>query len=290
MSSILRVPVEILLDVFHANDAGDIEALQLTCRRFYTAIQPNVDALPTHRVCDIVYCARRVYLYPAVYFSEDEKSTSHSGYPIAVARIGSVSAKMAAVQRPLYTLPVMYQMFGRKTAVHKVAASPEPDYDSPLVHLMEHFPSVKRAVRLDVDYAGSVLPTDAALDRFERLKTIVVDSLVHYEESSFWRDLYAVKAFRRVPNFIAFNDKAYDDLYPDVDDGAMFDFITDFSLMPADKPRLVALGPFSGDCLEALRRRFNKNIASISGLVCAIIIDRNKKKHFLTNVASGSEK
>ncbi|KAH7695697.1 hypothetical protein AAVH_26542 [Aphelenchoides avenae] len=267
MSSILRVPVEILLDVFHANDAGDIEALQLTCRRFHTTIQPNVDALPTHLACDIVYCARRVYLYPAVYFSDDEKSTSHSGYHIAVARIGNV-----------------------KTAIHKVAASPEPDYDSPLVHLMEHFPSVKRAVRLDVNYARSVLPTDVALDHFERLETIVVDSRVHYEESSFWSDLYAVKAFRRVPNFIAFNDNAYDDVYPDMDDGAIFDFITDFSLMPADKPRLVALGPFGDDCLEALRRRFNKSIASIGRQVCAIITDRNKKKHFLTNMASGSEK
>ncbi|KAH7707150.1 hypothetical protein AAVH_25619 [Aphelenchoides avenae] len=255
MSSIQQLPVEILLDVFQAVDPAGTEALQLICRRFHATILQNVDALPTRLVCDLSYVASRVYLYPAIYLLSDETSTEHSG---------KTAIRAVTVRIPSY-LP-----------------------DARLMHLSEHFPSAKGAVRLDMIYGNSVLPTDAALHHFERLETIVMGRSFLYEASSSWSDLLALEAFRRVSNIIAYDYwRKYQAV---VDDGALFDFITDFSLMPPDKPRLVKLGPFSDDSLDALKRRFYKDIASIVGNVCAIVLDRSGSEHCLTNMASGSQK
>lgn len=129
--------------------------------------------------------------------------------------------------------------------------------DARLVHLVEHFPSAKGAVRLDMEFTDSVLPTDAALHRFKRLQTIVMHANYLQETSSFWDDLFASKAFRRVPNIINFD---YMCIYQvEVDDGALLDFITDFSLMPADKARVVSLGRFSYSFHDALKRRFDES-------------------------------
>lgn len=84
-----------------------------------------------------------------------------------------------------------------------------------------------------------------------------MDPNIRYKESSFWSDLFALKAYRHVPNFITMPGL---DEYPvEVDDGALFDFITNFSLMPAGKPRVVALGPFTDASVDALKRRFNES-------------------------------
>ncbi|KAH7695569.1 hypothetical protein AAVH_37369, partial [Aphelenchoides avenae] len=48
--------------------------------------------------------------------------------------------------------------------------------DAPLMHLIEHFPSVKGALRLDIKGLVLALPTDAALHHFERLETVVIDT------------------------------------------------------------------------------------------------------------------
>lgn len=128
--------------------------------------------------------------------------------------------------------------------------------DAPLMHLVEHFPSVKRAVRLDMKHADFAMPTEAALHFFERLETIAMDIGIS-KESFFWSDLFALKVFRRVSNIITYNSMP--EYQAQVDDGALFEFITDFSLMPADKPRVVQLGPFTDDSIDALKRRFNKS-------------------------------
>ncbi|KAH7719332.1 hypothetical protein AAVH_13189 [Aphelenchoides avenae] len=245
MSSIQQFPVEILLDIFQPNDPADKEAVQLTCRRFHATILQNVDALPMRLVCDLVYGGSSVILYRAIYSSDDETSSWPSEDPIAEA---DESPK---------ELQDIYQIFGRKTAVRTVAVSIGRQLpDARLVHLVEHFPSAKGAVRLDMEFTDSVLPTDAALHRFKRLQTIVMHANYLQETSSFWDDLFASKAFRRVPNIINFD---YMCIYQvEVDDGALLDFITDFSLMPADKARVVSLGRFSYSFHDALKRRFDE--------------------------------
>ncbi|KAH7692963.1 hypothetical protein AAVH_40008 [Aphelenchoides avenae] len=262
MSSIQQIPVEILLDAFRANDPADTEALRLTCRHFHATILQNVGTLPTRLGCDLNYCAGRVNLYPDIYQLGDETSARHSWYPTAYA---NESPK---------ELQDMHQTIGRTC-------------DAPLMHLVEHFPSVKRAVRLDMKHADFAMPTEAALHFFERLETIAMDIGIS-KESFFWSDLFALKVFRRVSNIITYNSMP--EYQAQVDDGALFEFITDFSLMPADKPRVVQLGPFTDDSIDALKRRFNKNIASIGGQVCAIVLDRNSSEPYLTNMASGSQK
>ncbi|KAH7718105.1 hypothetical protein AAVH_14431 [Aphelenchoides avenae] len=295
MSSIQNVPVEVLLDVFQSTDPADTEALQLTCRRFNAAILQNVDTLPMRLVCDLAYGGNCVGLYRAIYRSSDKTSTVLSGRSIA-------DAKESPKQ-----LQDMYQLFGRKTAIRTVHLwiDVEDLPDARLMHLIEHFPSVKRAVRLDIDYCYSVLPTDVALHPFERLETVRMATLSHREMSSFWSDLFASKAFRHVPNIIILDCMCKEQAKVDKD--ALFDFITDVSLMPAGKPRVVLLDCFSGDFIDALARRFDKfrqtypylpklkwscisDIASIRGHVCAIISDHGRNDQYLTNMASGSQK
>ncbi|KAH7707151.1 hypothetical protein AAVH_25620 [Aphelenchoides avenae] len=185
----------------------------------------------------------------------------------------------------------MYRTIGRKTAISTVTVSiPEDSQpDTRLLHLIEHFPSVKGAVRLDMWFIWSALPTDAALDHFERLQTIVIHTDCFHEKPSFWSNLFAIKAFRRVANFITL-DRERENL-KEVDDAALFDFITDFSLMPPDKPRVVSLGrPLTDDSINALKRRFKKNTASIGGQVCAIVLGPDNDRRYLTNMTSGSRK
>lgn len=124
--------------------------------------------------------------------------------------------------------------------------------DAPLMQLVEHFPSVKNAVSLYVGYFYG-LPTDAALDKFKRLETIVID--IDFDETiaPFWSTLFGTTTFRRVSNFILTN---YCAEFPEVDDGEIFDFITDFLLIPAGKPRLVSIEPTGKGSLDALERRF----------------------------------
>lgn len=124
------------------------------------------------------------------------------------------------------------------------------------MHLIKHFPSASGAVRLDIKNIHLVVPTDAVLNRFERVETIVMDPY-SYKESTFWSDLFASKAFRRVTNIIAYHSLC--DYQEEVDDAALFDFLTDFSLMPTDKPRMVKFGHFSDDSIDALKRRFYKS-------------------------------
>ncbi|KAH7726500.1 hypothetical protein AAVH_05891 [Aphelenchoides avenae] len=155
------------------------------------------------------------------------------------------------------------------------------------MHLIEHFPSVKGALRLDIKGIVRALPTDAALHHFERLETVVIDTSFLIRKPSFWNDLFALKAFRRVPNIITFDYFCQD---PEVDDGALFDFLTDSSLMPSGKPCVVRLGPFDDDSLRALKRRFYKIIASIGCQVFAIVLGHNKGKRYLTNMTSGRQK
>lgn len=103
------------------------------------------------------------------------------------------------------------------------------------------------------------LPTDAVLGHFKRLETIWMDTRVdHRTDTSFWSGLLATKAFRRVPNFLGVNQE-FD--YPPVDAGELFDFITDFSLMPSDKPRVILFMTFDdgGPVLNALEQRFNES-------------------------------
>ncbi|KAH7726499.1 hypothetical protein AAVH_05890 [Aphelenchoides avenae] len=104
MSSIQQVPVEILLDVFRANDPVGTEALQLTCRRFHFIILQNVDTLPTRLACDLRYSDGRVYLYRAIYMPDDETNDWHSRYAIADADADTDAAN---------ELQDMYQTFGR---------------------------------------------------------------------------------------------------------------------------------------------------------------------------------
>ncbi|KAH7711571.1 hypothetical protein AAVH_21124 [Aphelenchoides avenae] len=294
MSSILTVPVEILLDVFRANDSADMDALQLTFRRFHTIIRQNVDALPTRLLYDLVYEHEHVVLYrtPANNGSGRDVRGYETREPIA-----SGDQTPDGVQQ-------MYQMFGRKIAIRElnVWTGDDPP-DAALTLLLEHFPSVKAAVRLDVHiFRAAPLPTDAVLDRFTRLETIWLGTSVDPDrkEAFFWSDLFATKAFRRVPNFLGVNhadgDHNYVDPYPHADAVELIDFITDFSLMPPDKPRVVSFqnfDEFRNPILEALEQRFNESIASIGGHVCALIngrVDHHFEHRYLTNMASGSQK
>lgn len=144
-----------------------------------------------------------------------------------------------------------------KTAIRKVDVRTHHDRDHlpdvPLMQLIKHFPSVEGAVSLNITYV-SALPSDAALDHFKRLEEITMDTRIDYEDSSFWSDLFATKAFRRVSSFGILN--ASSSQYPEVDDDDMFDFVTDFSLMRPGRPRLVEFGPFDDDSLDALEDRF----------------------------------
>lgn len=152
----------------------------------------------------------------------------------------------------------------------KVTVQGQFEPDRYLVHLIKNFPSVTRAVSLHVDiisYYGG-LPTDTVLDRFERLQTIAMYTFAQSSDHpSFWSDLFATKTFRRVIKFRVMH--AYQ--FPAVDDGELFDFITDVSRMPADKPRVIQFVRFDTDSLDALERRFNESeyrICSNSLLGC----------------------
>ncbi|KAH7694371.1 hypothetical protein AAVH_38584, partial [Aphelenchoides avenae] len=230
MSSIQNVPVEILLDMFQPNDPAGVEALQLTCRHFHATILQNVNTLPTRLVCDLNYADNCASLYRAIYRSSDKTSRMLSGRSIADAT---------------------------KTAIRIVYVWIPADLpDASLMHVIEHFPSAKRAVRLDIDYAYSVFPTDVALHHFQRLETIVMTTLTRRETSSFWNDLFASKVLRHVPNIIVSDCMCKEQAK--VDEDALFDFVTDVSLMPAGKPRVVLLECFSGDFINALARRFEE--------------------------------
>ncbi|KAH7707444.1 hypothetical protein AAVH_25329 [Aphelenchoides avenae] len=169
MSSILTVPVEVLLDVFRANDPADMEAIQLTCRRFHDTILQNVDTLPTRLICELAFDASdEVHLYrpPAnkednrVWWDAERESIAYSRWP------------SLEIQH-------MYEMFGRKTAIRKVEVYVGDVTDGPdgrLTRLIDNFSSVKSAVSLviDIDIASVTLPTDPVLDHFGRLETIVM--------------------------------------------------------------------------------------------------------------------
>ncbi|KAH7712856.1 hypothetical protein AAVH_19805 [Aphelenchoides avenae] len=291
MSSIQTIPVEILLDMFHANEPADKEALQLTCHRFNSVILQNVDTLPTRLLCDIVHEHESVVVYRAPVnggSGRDRHGTNERRESIA-----SADQTPDEVQQ-------MYQMFGRNVAIRElnVWCGKRPA-DAALTLLLEHFPSVKAAVRLDVH--TFFLPTDAVLDRFTCLETIWMSTMADRDrkDPSFWSDLFATKAFRRVPNFLAMNGTE-DCLhpYPHADE-ELFDFITDFSLMPPHKPRVVSFESFDngGPILDALELRFNKDIASIGGEVCALFsgeVYREDRYDYetlcLSNMASGSQK
>ncbi|KAH7718108.1 hypothetical protein AAVH_14434 [Aphelenchoides avenae] len=301
MSTIQTTPVEILLDVFRANDPADMDALQLTFRRFLTTIRQNEDTLPTRLLYDLVYGHESVWLYrsPANGGSGRDVDGYQKREPIA-----SGEQTPDGIQQ-------MYQMFGRKIAVRELDVwTGDAPPDAALTLLLEHFPSVKAAVRLDVHiFRAAPLPTDAVLERFTRLETIWLGTSVDRDRknSSFWSDLFATKAFRRVPNFLGVNhsDSFHDDRapYPHADVGELFDFITDFSLMPPDKPRVVSFEMFSGcgPLHNALEQRFSEDSASIGGQVCAQVsgyvfyeipgdVYDEYEWRYLTNMASGSQK
>ncbi|KAH7684753.1 hypothetical protein AAVH_40739 [Aphelenchoides avenae] len=298
MSSIQTIPVEILLDVFRAGDPADMDALRLTLRRLHTTIRQNVDALPTRVLYDLVYEHDSVLLYPAP--ANNGSGRDEDG---CETREPTASGDQTpdGVQQ-------MYQMFGRKIAIRELDVwTGDAPPDAALTLLLEHFPSVKAAVRLDV-HIFRALPTDAVLDRFARLETIWMDTSVDRGDSAFWNDLFATKVFRRVPHFLGVNhtngDLDYVDPYPHADAAELIDFITDFSLMPPDKPRVVSFqnfDEFQNPILEALEQQFNEGIASIGGPVCALIggevcamingrVDHHFEHRYLTNMASGSQK
>ncbi|KAH7676073.1 hypothetical protein AAVH_42018 [Aphelenchoides avenae] len=99
MSSNLRIPAEILLDVFRANDPANTEALQLTCHHFYAVILPNVGTLPLRLVCDLLYGSNlKLRLYRATADNESVRVEDE------VVASGDPSPK---------GLQDLYQMFGR---------------------------------------------------------------------------------------------------------------------------------------------------------------------------------
>ncbi|KAH7693458.1 hypothetical protein AAVH_39505, partial [Aphelenchoides avenae] len=189
----------------------------------------------------------------------------------------------------------LYEAFGRNTAIRTVKVWTEYDRrrkrysgaDALLMQLIDDFPSAKSAARLEIECVP-FLPNTAVLDRFERLETIEITTSIREENWSFWRVVFATKAYRSVPNLLMRNSERHGDRYPEVDDGALFDFITDFSLMPAGKPRVFLFSPIDADSLDALERRFYKNIVSIGGQVSAIICGNERR--FITNMAFGSRK
>ncbi|KAH7699921.1 hypothetical protein AAVH_32969, partial [Aphelenchoides avenae] len=193
MSTIQTAPVEILLDIFQANDPADTETLQLTCRRFHDTIVQNVNALPTRLVCELDYDeSRQVGLYRA----------PPNNTPIWRAARESIAS--SSWQR--HEIQHLYETFGCKTAIRTVRVI-VPDLtepNGPLTQLIDDFPSVKGAVRLDIDTwaASDGLPTDPVLAHFERLETILMDMRACDKPPSFWTHVFATKAFRRVPNFI----------------------------------------------------------------------------------------
>ncbi|KAH7706626.1 Protein C09G9.1 c, partial [Aphelenchoides avenae] len=87
-------------------------------------------------------------------------------------------------------------------------------------------------------------------------------------DSSFWSDLFAIKAFRRVRKFRMANTVGQ---YPAVHDRELFDFITGLSHMPADKPRAVYIAELDRRSVAAVERRFKNHIDSSDGQVCAVI-------------------
>ncbi|KAH7716164.1 hypothetical protein AAVH_16424 [Aphelenchoides avenae] len=284
MSSIQTAPVELLLDMFQANEPAGKEALQLTCRRFHDIILQNVDALPTRLVCALAldHLRRQVRLYRAPQGPSGD--------------LGADREIIASSSWQRHEIQHLYKMFGRKTAIRTVEISVPrlSELDGFLTQLIEHFPSVKGAAKLRVDTArptyplwdaSAGLPTDPVLDNFERLETILMFVHVHDKHPSFWSHLFATKAFRRVSNFLMENSLGQ---FPAVDDGELFNFITDFSCMPANKPRLVLIFGLNVDSVDALERRFKENIDSIGGQVCAALKDPERR--ILTNMAVGSQK
>ncbi|KAH7699315.1 hypothetical protein AAVH_33579 [Aphelenchoides avenae] len=283
MSSIQTAPVEVLLDMFQANDPAGTEALQLTCRRFHDTILQNVDALPTRLVCELAYgvIPHQVRLYRTPPNNENDQGWDVERESIASSYWGTPE------------LEDMYEKFGGKTAIRKVDICVNRNSegaDGLLTRLIENFPSVKGAVSLDVfiktDWVN--LPTDPVLDRFWRLEMITMRTRIYDNDPYFWRGLFAKKAFRRVSKLRMLNALGQ---YPAVDDGELFDFITDFSRMPADTPRVIQFAQLGGDSLGALERQFNENIGSIGGHVCAVIsAPRSQKFSYLTNMAVGDQK
>ncbi|KAH7698234.1 hypothetical protein AAVH_34676, partial [Aphelenchoides avenae] len=102
MSSILTVPVEVLMDVFQGNDPAGTEALQLTCRRFHDTILQNVDALPTRLVCALTLDGSdQAHLYR-------EPANSDSG-----AMWDPHRERIARSGRGPHEIRKMYKTFGR---------------------------------------------------------------------------------------------------------------------------------------------------------------------------------
>ncbi|KAH7707443.1 Protein CLEC-51 [Aphelenchoides avenae] len=280
MSSILTVPVEVLMDVFRANDPADKEALQLTCRHFHGTIMQNLGTLPTRLVCELAFDGSdRVHLYRAPANSDGNVLRE------------PIRESIARSRWPSLEIQEMYEMFGRKTAIRKVEVYVNrAEHAGRLTRLIENFPSVKCAVSLviDINTASVGLPADPVLDYFERLETIGMRTRVDDKDPSFWSALFATRAFRRVPMLRMVNTLGQ---FPAVGDLELFDFITDCSHMPAAKPRVVHIALLDGDSVDALERRFNENIDSIGGHVCAVIKGHgDQESRCLTNMAVGSQK
>ncbi|KAH7717413.1 Protein C09G9.1 c [Aphelenchoides avenae] len=257
MSSIQTVPVEIVLDVFQANDPGDTEALQLTCRRFRNTILQDLGTLPTRLPCELAYESNQVHLYRA-----PASNDGNRGWSADRERIASSSRVSRKIQE-------MYKMFGRKTAIRRVrACAGALDVNGFLTRLVDDFPSAKGAAILVVCTHHAGLPTDAMLDHFTCLETIEMRTRIGDEDSSFWSDLFAIKAFRCVRKFLMANTIGQ---YPTVHDRELFDFITGVSHMPADKPRAVYIAELDRRSVAAVERRFKNHIGSSDGQLCAVI-------------------
>ncbi|KAH7707346.1 hypothetical protein AAVH_25426 [Aphelenchoides avenae] len=283
MSSIQTAPVEVLLDMFQANEPAGTEALQLTCRRFRDTILQNVNTLPTRLVCELAFevSPHHVHLYRA---PPNNESNLWWG------------ADRESIASSYWTTPelqAMYEKFARKTAVRKVEVTVKRSTDEPdgrLTRLIDHFPTVKGAAILDINITTDWmrLPTDPVLDNFKRLQTVTMRTRVGGNDPSFWSDLFATKAFRRVSKLRTFNTVGQ---YPTVNDRELFDFITDCSHTPAGKPRVIQIAHIDGDTLDAMERRFNDSIDSIGGRVCAVISSPERQKFsYLTNMAVGDQK
>ncbi|KAH7717428.1 Protein C09G9.1 b [Aphelenchoides avenae] len=277
MSSIQTVPVEILLDIFQATDPAGTEALQLTCRRFRNTIRQNMGTLPTRLACELTYESNQVHLYRA-----SASNDVNRGWSTDRERIASTSRVSQKIRE-------MYKMFGCKTAIRKVqVCAGAVGVDGLLTRLIENFPPVKGAAILDACTRDAGLPTDAMLNHFTRLETIKMRTRVGDNDSSFWSDLFATKAFRRVRKFCMANTVGQ---YPAVHDRKLLDFITCVSHMPAYKPRVVYIAGLGRRSVDAVERRFNEHLrCSIDGQVCAVIKGPGDHDYrYLSNMAVGSK-
>ncbi|KAH7698235.1 hypothetical protein AAVH_34677, partial [Aphelenchoides avenae] len=204
---------------------------------------------------------------------------------------GADRESIAWCRWPSLEIQHMYELFGRKTAIRQVEVYVGSLTDGPdgrLTRLVENFPSAKGAVSLviGINTASVGLPTDPVLDHFERLERIAMRTRVDDKDPSFWSGVFGTKAFRRVP---LFRIHKVEGQLPAVNDGELFAFITDFSSMPADKPRAVRIAHLEGGSIDALERRFNENVDSIGGQVSAVIKGlEDQESRCLTNVADGS--